>query len=101
LEKYTVTCAGPPSELKIEEGDQVQVQGTKFGGKITAKSIRNITRKGAQCRCQTGFGIMVIPEEVEVTGKAGKVVVGSQYLQFELEGISSKRSPMQRSDIPI
>jgi hypothetical protein len=101
LERYTVTCASPPSELKIEEGDQVQVQGTKLGDKITAKSIRNMTKKGAQCRCQTGFGIMVIPEEVEVIGNVREVVVGSDYLQFELEAISSKQSSSQQSNIPI
>lgn len=102
MEKYTVTCASPPSELKIEEGDQVKVQGTKLGDKITAKSIQNMTKKGAQCRCQTGFGILIIPEEVEVIGNARKVVLGSDYLQFELEAISSKgSSSLQQSNIPI
>lgn len=102
MEKYTVTCATPPGELKIEEGDQVEVQGTKLGGKITATSIRNMTKKGAQCRCETGFVIAAVPEEVEVIGKANKIVVAGDYLQFELEAESSKRSPtQQQSNIPI
>lgn len=85
MQKYTVTCANPPAELKIKNGDQVRVQGTKLGDRITAKSIRNLTRNSPECRCETGIGIMVIPEEIDLTGYARSVVVGKEYIQFELQ----------------
>jgi len=99
--RYTVTCANPPAELKIEEGDEVLVQGTKYDEKITAKSIRNVTKKSAECKCETGFGILALPEEVEATGVARNVVISSGYLQFTLEARSVKKSSPEQSGIPL
>jgi hypothetical protein len=101
MEQYVVTCANPPAELKVEEGDEVLVQGTKLGEKITAKSIRNITKNSAKCGCETGIGIMVLPEEVEADGLARNISITSGYLQFTLEARSVKKSSLQQSSIPI
>jgi len=101
MERYVVTCANPPAELKVEEGDEVLVQGTKLGEKITAKSMRNITKNSAECGCETGIGIMVLPEEVEASGLARNVSIRSGYLQFTLEARNVKKSSLQRSNIPI
>lgn len=82
---YTVSCANPPAELRIENGDEIRVQGTKLGDNITAKSLQNLTKKSPECKCETGFGILVVPEPVDVTGVARSIIVGTGYIQFELE----------------
>lgn len=101
MTKYTVTCANPPAQLTVKEGDEVLVQGTKYDQRITAKSIRNITKKSIACKCETGFGILALPEEVEAIGIARDVVIGNGYLQFTLEAKSVKKSSLERSNIPL
>jgi len=85
LQKLTVSCAKPPSELKIERGDRLRVQGTKYGQRITAKTIQNLTKGSPECGCEVGIGIMVLPEEVDLTGVAKSVKVSKEYIQFEFE----------------
>lgn len=83
--KYTVSCANPPSDLKIKEGNKVRVQGIKHKEKITAESIKNLTDNSSECKCTTGWELHALPEEVDVTGLARNVVVSKDSIQFELE----------------
>jgi hypothetical protein len=85
LQKLTVSCAKPPTELKIESGDKLRVQGTKYGQRVTARTIQNLTKSSPECRCEVGIGIMVLPEEVDLTGIAKSVKVSKEYVQFEFE----------------
>jgi hypothetical protein len=89
--KYVVSCYSPPSQLKIENGQTVEVRGWKgkTGNKVRAKCITNITKKGPTCDCgappRALLAEELLAEEVTLKGKASNVRFSSDGVQFDLE----------------
>ena len=90
--KYVVTCYSPPPQLKIENGQTVEVRGwkRKTGNKVRAKCITNITKKGLTCDCQLPSKALLaekglIVEEVTLKGKVSNTRISSDFVEFDLE----------------
>ena len=84
--KYTVSCASPPSELKIERGNKVRVKGIAYKENITADSIHNLTTNTAECKCSSGWEFKAaVPKEVDVIGLVTNIVSSKDAIQFDLE----------------
>jgi len=90
VKKYKVSCYSPPSALKINPGDKVEVKGWGSAGNIRADSITNITETGPTCRCGTIMGIITerarvrLPKWIEIKGKVEKVIQSTEGIEFEL-----------------
>jgi hypothetical protein len=91
--KYIVSCYSPPPQLKIENGQTVEVSGwkKKTENKVRAKCITNITKNGPTCDCGMPTKEIEKPtkalllEEVTKKGKVSNVRFSADGVQFDLE----------------
>jgi len=83
--KYVVSCYSPPNELKIDNGDDVDVRvRTRRGNKVVAAHITNKTKKGQTCTC--GEPARALLAEEVLKGKVSNVkFISGLGVQFDLE----------------
>jgi len=95
MTRYTVSCFGPPSQLKIKRCDEVNVTGwaNEKTKNMLADSIENLTEQGPTCECerptlkamQEMKMKRISAEWTEKKGTVGHVTVSSEFIEFELE----------------
>jgi hypothetical protein len=83
--KYIVSCYSPPSELKIESGQTVKVEGWNTRNNILARSIINVTKSGPTCNCGRPVMKALIGVKVALKGKVSNIRWSSDGVQFDLE----------------
>src|SRR2546425_6503892 len=81
LKTLRVTCFSPPGALVIKDGDRLQVDGYQAGNNVRATRIQNLSKKGPTCNCSIPPSILSTQQFV---GKAGKIVVDSSFIEFDL-----------------
>jgi len=80
--KYRITCYSPPSQLKLSDGDLVEVEGLTMGDKIRARTIKNNTKASVLCRC--GQPTLLAAGPRQLTGKVSNISMAKAYLEFDL-----------------
>ena len=84
--KYVVSCYSPPAQLKIDDGDDVDV-GVKTirGDKVMAGRITNNTKK---VTCDCGGPPRALLAEKVLKGKVSNVkFISGMGVQFDLEAV--------------
>jgi len=83
--KCVVSCYSPPNELKIDNGDDVDVRvRTRTGNRVVAAGITNNTKSKLTCTC--GVPAKALLAEEVLKGKVSNVkFISGLGVQFDLE----------------